>query len=226
MDVRDKTLYDTLSVPVGATQEDIKQAYRRLSRIYHPDKQDGNEEKFKQVAYAYHILSNPESRQRYDATGKGEEISIEVEIRSTLIATFQEGIREGADHILDHANNTMNMGEIKLNMSKEKILALKERMLEKKAKIRTHGEVNLFHSLVDQEIEQIENVMQQIAHKLKVVEGCRLILDTYSSDEERREDIPTMFGFTEGEVASGVQSIDALLQEMFKQEFGGAKRRR
>lgn len=61
--------YDILGVSRDASPEEIKRAYRRLARQYHPDVADGedSEEQFKEVTRAYEVLSNPEKRQMYDA---------------------------------------------------------------------------------------------------------------------------------------------------------------
>ena len=64
--------YEVLAVSRTATDQEIKSAYRRLAVKYHPDKNpndDGAEEKFKEAAEAYSVLSNPEQRQRYDRFG-------------------------------------------------------------------------------------------------------------------------------------------------------------
>lgn len=68
-----RDLYDILGVPRDATTEEIKKAYRRLAREHHPDvnSDPGAEERFKEVAAAYEILSDPEKRQRYDLYGQG-----------------------------------------------------------------------------------------------------------------------------------------------------------
>jgi DnaJ-class molecular chaperone len=58
--------YKILNVEKDATPEEIKKAFRKLSMIYHPDRQGGNEEKFKEINKAYEILSNPEERKKYD----------------------------------------------------------------------------------------------------------------------------------------------------------------
>ncbi len=64
--------YDVLGLSKGASADDIKRAYRRLAIKYHPDKNPGNkeaEEKFKELAEAYEVLSDPSKRQRYDQFG-------------------------------------------------------------------------------------------------------------------------------------------------------------
>lgn len=64
--------YEVLGVARGASQEDIKKAYRRLARQYHPDvnrHDESAEEKFKEINEAYEVLSNAEKRRIYDQYG-------------------------------------------------------------------------------------------------------------------------------------------------------------
>ncbi|KAI0739604.1 DnaJ-domain-containing protein [Daedaleopsis nitida] len=67
--------YDLLGVPVDATSDDIKKAYRRLAIKHHPDKNRDDphaEERFKEIAIAYQTLSDPELRRKYNEFGPKE----------------------------------------------------------------------------------------------------------------------------------------------------------
>lgn len=67
-----KDYYATLGVAKGASQEEIKKAYRKLAIKYHPDKNKGDaaaEEKFKELSEAYNVLGDPEKRKQYDQLG-------------------------------------------------------------------------------------------------------------------------------------------------------------
>src|SRR5215831_9357547 len=64
--------YSVLGLRHDASDKEIKQAYRRLARQYHPDVNPGDaaaEQKFKEISEAYSVLSNPESRKKYDRFG-------------------------------------------------------------------------------------------------------------------------------------------------------------
>jgi molecular chaperone DnaJ len=67
-----KDYYDILGVSKDASQKEIKKAYRKLAKKYHPDMNDGDDkssEKFKKISEAYEILSDPDKRKRYDQYG-------------------------------------------------------------------------------------------------------------------------------------------------------------
>lgn len=64
-----KDYYQTLGVNKGASQEDIKKAFRKLAHEHHPDKKSGNAEKFKEINEAYQTLGNEQKRRQYDQFG-------------------------------------------------------------------------------------------------------------------------------------------------------------
>ena len=63
-----QNLYEFLGLPEEASFEDIRKAYRRLAKQYHPDSGNGDEEAFRRINQAYNVLSRPESRNDYDKT--------------------------------------------------------------------------------------------------------------------------------------------------------------
>src|SRR4051812_28289929 len=70
--VAKRDYYETLGLSRGATEDEIKKAYRKLAMRYHPDKNPGDkaaEEHFKEVSEAYGILSDQERRGQYDRFG-------------------------------------------------------------------------------------------------------------------------------------------------------------
>jgi curved DNA-binding protein len=71
MAVGSRDYYEVLGLKRGASDEEIRRAYRKLARKYHPDvnKEGGAEERFKEVSQAYEVLRDPEKRERYDRLG-------------------------------------------------------------------------------------------------------------------------------------------------------------
>ena len=72
MAVQFRDYYDVLGVAKSASEDDIKKAYRKQARKYHPDVNPGDksaEEKFKEINEAYEVLSDPDKRKRYDTLG-------------------------------------------------------------------------------------------------------------------------------------------------------------
>src|SRR3989339_1341320 len=64
-----KDYYNILGVSKSASQDELKKAFRKLAHKYHPDKQGGDEEKFKEVNEAFQVLGNEQKRKQYDQFG-------------------------------------------------------------------------------------------------------------------------------------------------------------
>jgi len=92
-----KDYYEILGVPRGASDDDIKKAYRKLAMQFHPDRNPGKEkwanEKFKEINEAYGVLGNTDKRKQYDQFGTTGDAS-DIFGSHTTSATFEDLMRE------------------------------------------------------------------------------------------------------------------------------------
>ena len=62
----DNKLYDLLGITRGASDQEIKKAYHKLAKTHHPDKNPESAEKFKEISFAYQVLTDENKRQIYE----------------------------------------------------------------------------------------------------------------------------------------------------------------
>lgn len=88
----EQNLYDILEVTKDCDQATIKKHYKRLAHKYHPDKATGDTETFQRIKHAYEVLSDPEKRNRYDATGEHNHQAGQDPVTKIVLQTFMKVI--------------------------------------------------------------------------------------------------------------------------------------
>jgi curved DNA-binding protein CbpA len=178
-------LYDELELQPTCTPEEIKQKYRLLAQIYHPDKAVfGDEEKFKRVKLAYEVLSDPVRRAEYDSTGK---YNIDLSIRNEAISRLNNMIANWTQHmnpefddlilkmkvdIHETGNGVRN--QISTNEANIKRLIL----IAERIKLKQEGE-NILKSFVESRIQQIKNEIDSLNRTLLIFKLMLEILENY-----------------------------------------------
>jgi len=178
-------LYDELELQPNCTAEEIKQKYRILAQIYHPDKAVfGDEERFKRVKLAYEILSDPVKRAEYDSTGQyNTDLSIRNEAISRLhnmVSQYTNNMHPEFDDLILKMKVDINQTEMGVHnqiltneANIKRFLLISERI-----RLKQEGE-NIIKSFVDARIEQIKNEIISCNRTLQVFKLMLEILENY-----------------------------------------------
>jgi len=169
--------YTELDVPVDASLETIKQRYRTLAQMHHPDK-GGDEELFKRIKLAYEILSDPVRRKQYDITGettttnaKDEAIANIVQILLHVVPSFDV---EQDDLIQIAEIETRTMLELihkDAGVTERYIINLEK--VSSKLRIKTSSE-NILNTFILHQIQQRKQELETFQRRVQV---CNLMLE-------------------------------------------------
>ena len=179
----DTTLYDELELPTNCTQDEIKQKYRTLAQMHHPDK-GGSEDKFKRIKLAYEILSDPVKRSHYDSTGEHyEEAGVENEVLNRLanmISHHTQQINPELDDLILKMN--LDIYEAQRNttgaINECNNTIRKLNIISKKIKLKKEGE-NFLQAIVERKITQTQTELA--GHKRTMIVFIKMldILENY-----------------------------------------------
>ena len=169
--------YTELDVSVTASTEEIKQRYRTLAQMHHPDK-GGDEELFKRIKLAYEILSDPIRRKQYDLTGettttntKDEAIANIVQILLHVVPSFNVD-EDDLIKIAEAETRTMlELVDKDIGVTERYIANLEK--VSKKLRIKTDGE-NILNTFITHQIQQRKQELLNFQRRVKV---CNLMLE-------------------------------------------------
>ena len=169
--------YTELDVSVTASTEEIKQRYRTLAQMHHPDK-GGDEELFKRIKLAYEILSDSIRRKQYDLTGettttntKDEAIANIVQILLHVVPSFNVD-EDDLIKIAEAETRTMlDLVDKDIGVTERYIVNLEK--VSKKLRIKTNGE-NILNTFITHQIQQRKQELQNFQRRVKV---CNLMLE-------------------------------------------------
>ena len=179
----DTTLYEELELSPTCTPDEIKQKYRTLAQMHHPDK-GGSEDKFKRIKLAYEILSDPVKRSHYDSTGEHyEEAGIENEVLNRLanmISHHTQQINPELDDLILKMN--LDIYEAQRNttgaINECNNTIRKLNIISKKIKLKKEGE-NFLQAIVERKITQTQTELA--GHKRTMIVFIKMldILENY-----------------------------------------------
>ena len=177
-------LYEELDLPRNCTFEEIKQQYRHLANIHHPDK-GGDTEKFKRIKFSYEVLSSPERRKLYDETNTTRETpSAESEAITQLASVFFSVIANVDLHtgnLIDTMRNEIN-GELMRNevaivqciKYTENLNVAKQKLIHKKPQ-----EENILLGFIETQITVRTTEMKMFQQRKESINHMMKLLEDY-----------------------------------------------
>lgn len=114
-------LYKILGVSKDADEAEIRKAYRRKAQQLHPDRDGGNHDAFQRLQLAYDVLTSPERKARYDATGETDQVDNDSAVRSEIVGLWAAVLKhvQDAGGELKHQNMVSMMLDTLQNTRKQ-----------------------------------------------------------------------------------------------------------
>lgn len=176
--------YQTLGADRGASQEEIKQAWRRASKQHHPDREGGDPEEMARVNAAYECLGDPERRAEYDSTGKDMKPgSLEQEAREALLQLFKLTLDGGHENVMQHVHELLGRNKAMHRAKMEGEADQRMRYAKRTGKVRVRSGMNLYQLLIDQKLAALDSSIDKAARVIEVLDKAGEMLANYEQDE-------------------------------------------
>ncbi len=197
---KDKSLYKTLDVDEKATQEEIKEAFRKRARETHPDHHPEKADEFNDVSRAYAVLRVPQKRAQYDKGGDADDLSSPKDARHEAMAAVNNIFLAAVSELGEEIWTTdivkvllMNAKEIRAR-TRDEIRGNRETMkkwkkIKRKMKHKGDGP-DLFTGLCNDQIQYLELSIESKKYQVKVGDELVKLLNEYEWDMEAGMFIP------------------------------------
>ena len=178
------TLYQELGVLSTASQEEIRHNYRIYAQKYHPDKEDGDEERFKRIKLAYEVLSDPIRRQEYDRTGK---FSAEFTIRNEALERLNNMINQYVPELNSEIDDPILKMKSDINQTTQSVINQidtckrhihNSKLTYNKLWNKSKGE-NILKNFVENLIKRRESDLSNLTRQMVVFKLMLEILEDY-----------------------------------------------
>jgi curved DNA-binding protein CbpA len=179
--------YDTLGLHPACSENDIKLAYRKLAKEHHPDREGGDAERMAAINQAYEVLSDPERRAHYDATGLSDLKTVDDEARKALADLLNQVIAESNGRPIDTCRDVIKRTMDAQNS--ERITAQRRiRHLEKlSGKIRCKAGENLAQAVIENQLAQLQAQIKRMDRQIEIAAAGLTLLDDYEHEPEEAD---------------------------------------
>lgn len=176
--------YSVLGLDRGASQAEIKAAYRQRAPHVHPDR-GGSQEEMAALNEAYDCLSDTPRRLLYDQTGQDSRQHIDQEVRSLLMDEFATALNSDATDILAAVRSSLKTKLAGILQNRVETLAAQKKFETKRSKVKTKkGADNLYHLVIDKQLMVISAGLLLLERQEKLLKTALSQLDTYVSEEQ------------------------------------------
>lgn len=183
------TLYADLGLSPDATPEEIKRAHRRGMRQHHPDKPGGDRAKFERVQKAFDVLSIPDRRARYDATGDegggpdnaaAHVMELIVQALDASMTAIADGVPVGTIDLLTMMRGHLAGLKRQLTDQMRQAKGLQKRMVEVRKRMSRKGkDLNIIAKVMDDRIAQMKIGDADAARKVELIDKAVETLKDY-----------------------------------------------
>lgn len=188
----ERNAYDVLGVDRTASAAEIRMAWKRLAAQLHPDRNPDPTagDRLAEVNRAYERLSDPEGRRRYDETGqhrvpdpKAKVVAVLLQAASAALDQWKPNHPGMAPTLLGQVRAVILQQQAQFEQQLNAIDATATHLRKVRGKLKSTGDNNLFHGLIDQKLDSLERNREAVAlSKSQVVEAGSLLAD-YSEDD-------------------------------------------